>query len=119
MLLSFESRLQGVIEEIEALRKQISDAVITPGDSEAMTQYIDLYFRLHELSPNSRKLCMAIVKFIAQCSFEYDGSYKIFDKIKECHEVIVKLSTEEELVEANYLIQYEAAKKNISLVLAN
>lgn len=119
MLLSFESRLQDVIEEIEELRKQISDAVIMPGDSEAMTQYIDLYFRLHELSPNSRKLCMAIVKFIAQCPFEYDGNYKIFDKIKECHEVIVKLSTEEELVEANYLIQYEAAKKNISLVLAN
>ncbi len=118
MLLNFESRLQEVTSEIDSLRNKLSEAKVTFGDSASITKYVDHYFRLHNLSPNSKRLCMAIIKFISQSPFEYDGEYKIFNKLTECHEVIVKLSSEEELAEAQYLAQYEAAKKNISLVFA-
>ncbi len=118
MLLNFESRLQEVTTEIDSLRNKLSEAKVTFGDSASITKYVDHYFRLHNLSPNSKRLCMAIIKFISQSPFEYDGEYKIFNKLTECHEVIVKLSSEEELAETQYLAQYEAAKKNISLVFA-
>ncbi len=116
MLLRFESRLQETQSEINSIRQQLTGSV-TITEPSTIIKYIDLYFRLHELSPNSKKLCVAIVKFIAYYPVSYEGQYKIYDKLKECHEVIVKLSTEKELAELNYLTQYETAKKNIYLVL--
>jgi len=116
MLISFESQLQQVQSEIGTIRQNLTTPVTMTGPS-VTAQHIDWYFRLHDLSPNSKKLCMAIIKFIAYYPVSYDGNYKIYDKIKQCHEVIVKLSSEEELVGLDYFNQYETAKKNINLVL--
>ncbi len=116
MLLSFENRLQEVQEEIDSIRQELT-VTATMTEPSLIAQHIDLYLRLHDLSPNSKKLCMAIIKFVAYYPVSYDGKYKIYDKIKECYEVIVKLSTEEELVGQQYQVQYETAKKNIHLVL--
>lgn len=115
MLLSFESRMQGVQSEIDTIRQELS-GVVTVTEPSVITKHIDLYLRLHELSPNSKKLCMAIIRFIAYYQVAYDGKYKIYDKIKACYEVVVKLSSEKELADLNLVNQYDIAKKNISLV---
>ncbi len=116
MLLSFESQLHKMQSEIDTIRRDLTTAVDISEPS-TVAQQVDLYLRLHDLSPNSKKLCMAIIKFIAYYPVSYEGDYKIYDKIKQCHEVIVKLSSEKELSGLNYLTQYETAKKNIALVL--
>jgi len=115
MLLNFESRMQGVQSEIDTIRQELS-GVVTVTEPSVITKHIDLYLRLHELSPNSKKLCMAIIRFIAYYQVAYDGKYKIYDKIKACYEVVVKLSSEKELADLNLVNQYDIAKKNISLV---
>lgn len=111
MLKSLETRLQQSQMQVVEIRKDI--ASLTTISKSAISAHLDRYFQLHELLPNSKKICLAIIRLASQSPFEYKGEFEVYRKIDACDRVIKSLCDNDEIKRLNYLQIYKLAKDNI------
>ncbi len=111
MLKSLETRFQQAQQEIARIREYLAGQK-TIAASEISTHF-DYYFQLHDLLPNSAKVCLAIIKLAAIRPFDYQGDYHILEKLEACNKVIESLYAKEQLYKMEYDAIYARAKSNI------
>lgn len=109
MLNAFEQRLLTTQKMIAEHKDQILSRgkVITKAE---MNDSLDEYLSLLELTPNSKKLCLSTVQFIAKMSAGYTGRFNVSRQLEQCHHVINQLYSARELHEFNYLSLYQTAR---------
>ncbi len=115
MLKSLEERFYKSQKEIAEIRTHLAGQR-TIAASE-ISGHFDHYFRLHDLLPNSAKICLAIIKLASMRPFDYQGDYHILQKLDACNKVIESLYSKEQLHEMTYQSMYDKAKFNIRKVV--
>lgn len=76
--------------------------------------YLDLYIPLRKLMPNSTKVCLAIIKLIANNNLSFKDYRTIFNLISECNKVIVSQTSSEKRNEMKYKDIYTKARNSLS-----
>ncbi|CAE6945535.1 cheY-homologous receiver domain [Vibrio sp. B1FLJ16] len=115
MFQSFEVRIQESQKEIAQIREHlVGQKTIAAAE---ISTHFDHYFKLHELLPNSARICLAIIKLASIRPFNYQGNYHILSKIEACHKVMESLCSKEQLGDMEYHSMYDKAKSNIRKVI--
>ncbi|MEF1310862.1 response regulator [Vibrio mytili] len=117
MFKNLEKNLYESHKKISALRQFLSTKKSI--STSEVTSHFDRYFQLHDLLPNSTKICLAILKLASMRPLDYQGNYHIFNKLESCDYVVRSLYSDEELHQMNYDSMYQSAKNNIKLHSAN
>ncbi|MGR4988145.1 response regulator [Vibrio rotiferianus] len=111
MLKSLELRLQESQSKIQVIRNAISTQKSI--QTSELSGHFDYYFQLHDLLPNSKKICLAIMRLTSLRSFEYTGKYNFYRKLDACNKVLKSLLTSDDERRLNYNQMYKLAKDNV------
>ncbi|UPR34882.1 response regulator [Vibrio cyclitrophicus] len=112
MLTSFEHEYRRKQEKILAIKSEITK-LGNSKDQDGMV-YLDLYIPLRKLMPNSTKVCLAIIKLIANNNLSFKDYRTIFNLISECNKVIVSQTSSEKRNEMKYKDIYTKARNSLS-----
>lgn len=113
LLKSLEERFQTSQEEITRIRRHLASQKSIPASE--ISAHFDHYFQLHDLLPNSAKICLAIIKLASMRPFDYQGDYHILQKLEACNKVMESIYSKEELDTMEIQSMYVQAKNNIKI----
>ncbi|MCA0936352.1 response regulator [Vibrio alginolyticus] len=115
MLKSLEESYLASQKEIARIREHLAGQKSIAAAE--ISSHFDHYFQLHDLLPNSARICLAIIKLAAIRPFNYQGNYHILNKIEACNKVMESLYSSEQLGAMEYHSMYDKAKNNIRKVV--
>ncbi|KJY84659.1 hypothetical protein TW81_03785 [Vibrio galatheae] len=76
--------------------------------------YLEQYTNLKKLMPNSSKVSLAIIKFLAANKIDIENYREMFNLLTNCHHVVDAQMSEHEKNIKNYKTLYNKAKENVS-----